>query len=121
MTTELPSVSSMLDVGSVFLTEFSFEDGCNHVRVHPLVILEKPKRTLIPNLDCVTPQLQYIEWSDSVQFFRDSPGEASCLDHTIAIRITLSSGTDVSVVLDNVSSLLSQFASANMPYTLSPP
>lgn len=119
MTVILPSYTSMEDVGSVFLKEFTFIDGCEKTRTHPLVILEKPKRVTIPNFDCVTPQLNYTEWSCSVQFFRNELGQRGCLDHTISIRLSLSSDTDVDTVISNVSSLLSQFSSAPMPYTIS--
>lgn len=121
MTTLLPSIPTMEDVGSVFLKEFSFTDGCDKSRTHPLVIIEKPKRIMIPNHDCTTPQLMYNEWSTSAQLFRDSPNHYGCLDHVISIRISLSSGSDVQIIRDNVSSLLSQFSSSSGPYTLTPP
>lgn len=121
MTTSLPQIADMQDVGSVFLREFSFQDGCDKNRTHPLVILEKPKRVIIPNFDCVAPQLKYVEWSCSSQFFRNALGQRGCLDHTISIRLSLSTGTDVSVVADNVDSMLNQFIDSPMPYTLSSP
>lgn len=121
MTTSLPDHTLIEDVGSVFLQEFTFQDGCDKNRTLPLVILEKPKRSLTPNHDCVSPQLSYVEWSCSAQLFRDAAGERGCLDHTISVRITLSTGTDVDVVINNVTSLLDQFKSAIPQLRLGPP
>lgn len=109
MTTPLPPLNQFDEVGSLFVKEFSFEDGCDKQRTLPLVIINRPTKVLTPSNDCITPRLTYTEWSSSAQFFRNIPDQYGCLDHIISVRVSMSSGSNVAQVKENVFDLLSLF------------
>lgn len=116
MTTSiLPSLENYDNHGTLFVKEFEFSDGCNKIRRLPLVIINRPTKVIIPSNDCKTPSLQYTEWASSAQLFRNSEGEKGCLDHVISIRISMSTGSNPAVIVNNVNTFLEMFRNAPSP------
>lgn len=109
MTTPLSPLSDFDELGSLFVKEFTFDDGCDKSRTLPLIIINRPTKVITPSNDCIEPRLTYTEWSSSAQFFRNTSGEQGCLDHVISIRVAMSSGSNIPLIKKNVSGFLNLF------------